>query len=125
MPRPTNISITDLMRYQFPVTAISSIFHRVTGVILFIYIPFVLYYLDMTLKSPYGFMAFKECVSHGCGAFFLWLFCSVGVYHFLAGIKHLIMDFGAWESLGSAKVASWGVIVLGLVAAVLLGVWVW
>jgi succinate dehydrogenase / fumarate reductase cytochrome b subunit len=125
MARPKNIGITDLMQYRFPVTAISSILHRITGVILFIYIPVVLYFLNMSLKSESGFHHVQSCVHQPFGQFFLWLFCASGVYHFFAGVKHLIMDLGMWEHLGTAKFVSWIVILLGVVSAALLGVWIW
>lgn len=125
MARPRNISIFDLMQYKFPVTAISSIFHRVTGVALFIYVPFVLYFLGLSLSGPVGYHHFQTVISHPCGSFFLWFFCSVGVFHFLAGVKHLIMDMGAWESMGVARVVSWILMLLGLIEAILLGAWIW
>jgi succinate dehydrogenase / fumarate reductase cytochrome b subunit len=105
--------------------AIASIFHRVTGVLLLIYIPFVLYYLYESLLGTPGFLSVKIALSTLCGKFFLWLFLSAFLYHVLAGLKHIVMDFGCWESLRAAKISSWMVILLGVLGAIFMGVYVW
>jgi succinate dehydrogenase / fumarate reductase, cytochrome b subunit len=124
MPRPRNVGIFDLMQYRFPVMAIASIFHRITGVLLLIYVPFILYYLHLSLSGSSGFFLVKSCLNKPGEKFFLWLFLSAVIYHLLAGLKHLIMDFGYWESLTAAKISSWIVMLLGVLGAIWMGVWV-
>jgi succinate dehydrogenase / fumarate reductase cytochrome b subunit len=125
MPRPRNVGIFDLMRYRFPVMAIASIFHRITGVLLLIYLPFVLYYLHLSLANSSGFLMAKMCLARSSEKFFLWIFLSAVMYHLLAGLKHIVMDFGYWESLTAAKISSWIVILLGVLGAIWMGVWIW
>ncbi len=125
MPRPRNVGIFDLMRYRFPIMAIVSIFHRITGVLLLIYLPFVLYYLSLSLSGSSGFLAAQSKLSFPCEKFFLWIFLSAAMYHVLAGLKHIIMDFGYWESLNAAKISSVIVLILGVLGAIWMGVWIW
>ncbi len=125
MPRPRNVGIFDLMQYRFPIMAIVSIFHRITGVLLLIYLPFVLYYLNISLASSSSFSSAKAALAYPCQKFFLWIFLSSVIYHVLAGLKHIVMDFGYWESLGAAKISSGIVLLLGVLGAVWMGVWIW
>ena len=125
MPRPRNVGIFDLMQYRFPVMAIASIFHRVTGVLLLIYLPFVLYYLHMSLLGSSGFFLAKMTLARPCEKIFLWLFLSSVIYHLLSGLKHIVMDFVYWESLRAAKISSWIIILLGFLGAIWMGVWIW
>jgi len=55
--------------------------------------------------------------------FFIWAFLSALIYHFIAGVKHLLMDIGFFEEKLSGKVASGIVILLAIVLIVLLGWW--
>lgn len=122
---PSNISVGDLLRYRFPVTAIASILHRITGVLLFIAIPFVLWSLDCALASAHGFAYLSRSLSSHLGHVLVWLFLSCVSYHVLAGVKHLIMDLGLGETLCASRWMSWLVIVLQIVVMVMLGVWLW
>ena len=49
----------DLFRIRLPVPAFVSILHRVTGAVLFLLIPVLLYLWQMSLQSPETFAAFK------------------------------------------------------------------
>lgn len=122
---PRNISIGNLMSYRFPVMAIASILHRISGFLLFLYIPFMLWLLEKTLSSPMSFAQLQQQLLGPVFRFFLWVLLSAAAFHVLAGIKHLTMDLGHLEEKCSARVASWLVIVLAFVAIILLGVWLW
>ena len=125
MSRPRNISIGSLMRYHWPVMAIASIFHRVSGVVLFILIPFMLYLFHTSVHSAAGFASMQMLLSSIWCKVLLWAFLSALAYHFIAGIKHLLMDWGFLEELLSAKISSSIVIGLSAIEIVLLGVWLW
>ena len=125
MRRPRNINILTLMRYQWPVTAIASILHRISGVVLFLLFPLLIYLLAVSVHSPAGFNLVSGFL---CGAwckFFLWATLSALTYHVIAGIKHLLMDCGWFETLFSGTLSSAIVIVLSFLIIILLGVWLW
>ena len=120
--RPVNL---DLKTIRFPIMAISSIIHRVTGVIMFLGAFVVMALLGMSLQGEQGFQAALDAKSNPLVAFCLWGFVSVLGYHFIAGIKHLAMDLGHFETLESAPAAARFTLIAGAVVVVLSGVWVW
>ncbi len=125
MSRPRNIGLGSLIRYRFPLTAITSIFHRVTGVLLVISIPFWLWALDLSLRSQAGFLSVKHFFSCSGMHFIYWVVLSALAYHVIAGVKHLLMDLGHMETIKGGKAASIVVLVLSLIVIVGLGVWLW
>ncbi|MCF6768509.1 succinate dehydrogenase, cytochrome b556 subunit [Thiotrichales bacterium 19S11-10] len=121
---PRNIGLSSIIHYRFPITAISSILHRISGVILFLFVPFVIWVLDLSLSNQESFEQIKHCLL-GWPSFFIWLFLSALAYHLFAGVRHLIMDIGFGEGKISGKIGSYLVIVLGVLFAVALGVCLW
>jgi succinate dehydrogenase / fumarate reductase cytochrome b subunit len=120
--RPVNL---DLSKFRFPVTALASITHRVAGVILFVAIGFVLWALTKSLESKVGFEQVSQIMTHPLAKFITWGILSAIAYHFIAGIKHLCMDAGYFESFETGPIASKVVFALAAVTIILLGVWVW
>jgi len=115
----------NLMKIRFPVTAITSILHRITGVLLFIFIPFVLYILHQSVESA---TAFNDLMAHAPGVFWrlmVWLLLSSVIYHILAGFRHIVMDCGFAESMTAARITSWLLIVLEIGFIIATGFWVW
>lgn len=123
--RPRNIGLGAISQYRFPITAIASILHRISGLLLFLFIPFLLWVFAISLHSEDGFISVQQCFASGVAKFFVWVFLSALAYHFIAGVKHLFMDVGFFEENCSGKAASITVLILSLIAVVLLGVWLW
>lgn len=115
----------DLLRLRFPVTAIVSILHRVTGLVLFLVLPFVFYYLSCALGSPVQFEQVSATFSHWPGNILLWCAVMAAVYHVLAGLRHIVMDCGYGESRLVARLTSWSLLVVVGLFAVWLGVCLW
>lgn len=120
--RPINL---DLTKFSFPLPALTSITHRVAGVILFVGVIFLLCVLSDSLESAEGFAAAKQSMTTGFGSFITWGLLSALSFHFVAGIKHLFMDMGIGETKESGKVAAIITIILSVVLIALAGVWVW
>jgi succinate dehydrogenase / fumarate reductase cytochrome b subunit len=120
--RPVNL---DLRTIQLPITAYTSIAHRISGVILFVGIAVLLYALDLSLTSEEGFEQVKACLTSPLAKFVIWGLLSALLYHMVAGIRHLIMDMGIGETLEGGKLGSKIVIAISAVLIVLAGVWVW
>ena len=104
-PRPPrrefrNINaITDLTTYRLPPAGIVSILHRVSGVIMFLLLPFIIWMFDTSLSSDYSFVKFKAAFNSGLGFVPGWFFKLVALaliwaylHHFIAGLRHLWMD---------------------------------
>ena len=121
---PRNISPLDLLTYTFPLTAIASITHRIAGVFLYFSLGLALYALYYSLQSEEQFNNLSEFFASPFGMFLTWLVLSGLAYHFVAGIKHLIMDLGIGESLeGGAMLAKLTVSAAGILIF-LAGYWV-
>ena len=120
--RPVNL---DLRTIKLPITAYTSILHRVSGVILFLGIVIVLFALDKSLASEEGFAEVKACLASPLAKLIIWGLLSALLYHLVAGVRHLIMDLGVGESLEGGKLGSKIVIAVSAVVIVLAGVWIW
>ncbi|MEP6724024.1 MAG: succinate dehydrogenase, cytochrome b556 subunit [Variovorax sp.] len=104
-PRPPrrefrNINaITDLTTYRLPPAGIVSILHRVSGVLMFLLLPFIIWMFDTSISSEISFERFKAAFNSGLGFVpgvliklvalaLIWAY----LHHFIAGLRHLWMD---------------------------------
>lgn len=120
--RPVNL---DLTKFKFPIMAISSICHRITGVLLFLFLPLALYLLYASLHSVDCFAAVVVLLSHPLMKIAVWLMISSALFHLVAGIRHLFMDLGYGETLETARSTATSVFVIAAVLIILAGVWLW
>ena len=93
--RPVNLDLTTV---KFPLPAIISILHRISGVGLFFGIGIILYFLHLSLESEAGFERVLELLRATPVKIMIWLILAGLLYHLIAGIKHLLMDWGLGES---------------------------
>lgn len=120
--RPVNL---DLSKFSFPLPALTSIVHRITGFGLFFGMVFVLYALELSLSSKEGFQSVSEIMDTFIAKLLLWAIVSALLYHLVAGIKHLIMDFGIGETLEGGVLGAKITVAVSVVLIVLAGVWIW
>ncbi len=120
--RPVNL---DLLTIKFPITAIVSIAHRVSGVVLLAGVLILMWMLDASLSSQEEFDSLKELMALPLVKFIVWGVLASLSYHLAAGIRHLIMDLGIGETLEGGQLGATLAIALSIVLIVLSGVWVW
>ena len=120
--RPVNL---DLGTLKFPAMAIASILHRISGIILFLLFPLLLYSLSRSLTSPETFLQIKTLLTGPFYKLIVWAFGAALMYHFLAGMRHLIMDLGYGESVCAGRKTAVIVIALTVVLTIFLGIWLW
>lgn len=120
--RPINL---DLATLKFPPMAITSILHRISGLIIFILLPFMLYCLYLSLRSAESFAQLQLMLQSPYYKVLIWGFSSAFAYHLIAGIRHLIMDAGFGEDLCAGRRSAIAVIVLAVISTFLLGSWIW
>ena len=99
-PEFRNINaFTDLPGYRLPAAGIVSILHRISGALMFVLLPFILWLFDKSVSSEISFEKFKAAFNVGLlglpGAFWklvvlalIWAY----LHHFIAGLRHLWMD---------------------------------
>lgn len=121
--RPVNL---DLSTIQLPITAIASILHRVSGVIMFIALGILLWLLGLSLSSEDGFVQAATIMSGFTAKFILWGILTALAYHVCAGIRHLLMDFGYLdETFASGRRSAVVSFVVTVILSILAGVLVW
>ena len=109
----------NLFRIHFPVGAVTSIAHRISGVLLFLSVPFFVYLLDLSLRGPEGFAVAAEwldCVLVQIGSVMIaWsLF-----HHLFSGIRFLFIDIEKGVLLPQARISAWLVNIAGIVCTLL------
>ena len=112
----------NLFQIRLPISAISSITHRLAGIyIFFISLPLFLFLLYFTTKSYNDFMfiqeAFKNSIFFSTFVSFSFL---VFAYHILTGVRHLLQDLHIGESLSVSRVSSYIVFILWFLLILLL-----
>ncbi len=110
---------------RLPITAWASISHRATGVVLFVGMLFLIWALDTSLSGPQGFETVRECLASPLARLITWGIVGALIYHSLAGIKHLVMDFGVGETMEGGVRGARLVIGASVVLTLLAGVWIW
>lgn len=123
--RPVNLSLSTVLAVNLksPV-AIASILHRVSGVVVFALIPVLLYVLQQSLASPESFAALQTGLLAGfVGRGLLFIALAALLFHFIAGAKHLVQDFGIGETLQGGRL--FATVALVLAAVSILAAFVW
>ncbi|MBV8125579.1 MAG: succinate dehydrogenase, cytochrome b556 subunit [Burkholderiaceae bacterium] len=92
-------ALTDLPSYRLPAAAKVSILHRISGVLMFLLLPFIVWMFDNSLSSEISYDAFTNVFVAGCGFVPAWgvklvtlALCWAFLHHFCAGVRHLWMD---------------------------------
>jgi succinate dehydrogenase / fumarate reductase, cytochrome b subunit len=94
-PRPEfrNIGIGQILTaYRLPLAGRVSILHRVSGGLLFVFLPFLLYLFDQSLTSELSFEVFKGFLSNIVVKLITLVLAWAFLFHFCAGVRHLVMD---------------------------------
>ena len=107
---------------RLPITALVSISHRVSGVFVFLLIPGLLWMLEKSLASESSYLTLMDTLQTPWVCVTYWLFIAALVFHLLAGIRHLIMDWHIGDSLRGGRLGSW--MVIGGTLLVLIGLYV-
>lgn len=91
--------LIDALQYRLPLAGVVSILHRVSGLILFLLMPFIIWMFDTSLTTEISYSQFVVVFVGGAGWFPGWFFKLVALaliwsylHHFIAGLRHLWMD---------------------------------
>lgn len=109
----------NLMRIQMPVGAITSILHRISGVILSLNIPLSIYLLGMSLQGPQGYARVVALFDNPAFKILALLFIWGLAHHVLAGVRHLLSDIDIGSHLPPARTSAWIINCSGIAIALL------
>ena len=129
-PEFRNINaLSDLPTYRLPPAGWVSILHRISGAIMFILMPLIIWMFDTSVSSEISFAKFPSVFSLGVGFIPGWFMKLVALvliwaylHHFIAGVRHLWMDinhavskeFGRSSAIVTLSLGSLLTLALGL-----------
>ena len=99
-PEFRNINaLKDLPTYRLPAAGIVSILHRISGFLMFLLMPLIIWLFDNSITSEISFAKFSAAFNIGIGFVPGWFMKLVALaliwaylHHFIAGLRHLYMD---------------------------------
>ena len=113
------MSFAQTVHYRLPLAGIVSILHRVSGMLMFLLIPFVLYLLDKSLTSEISFEYFKGFTSHWFVKLVILALVWSYLHHLSAGVRHLFMDLHIGLDKDSGRKSAVAVFAISLPLTVL------
>jgi succinate dehydrogenase / fumarate reductase, cytochrome b subunit len=97
--RPGTMRLVDAVKYRLPLAGVVSILHRVSGVVMFLLLPFIIWLFDVSVSSEISYERFTAAFTAGIGWLPGWFMKLVALaliwsylHHFIAGVRHLWMD---------------------------------
>ena len=128
-PEFRNINaLTDLRTYRLPVAGIVSILHRISGAVMFLLLPLIVWLFDTSVSSEISFAKFKAAFNVGIGIAPGWfvkllVLALIWAYlhHLIAGVRHLYMDVQHAVSKEFGKSSAIATLVLSLGLTAVLG----
>ena len=115
----------NLIKIRLPLTGMVSFAHRISGVLLFLFIPFSVYLLDLSVQSAESFAAVKQLLDQPVMLAVQLLIIWSIAHHFFAGIRFLLIDAEIGVEKSQARIGSWLVLLAELIAILLIVVGVY
>ena len=116
-----NIGLAQLIKYRLPWAGKVSILHRISGAVLFLLLPFILYLFDQSLASELSYQKFQAFTSNILVKIIclglIWAF----LHHFCAGIRYLLLDLEIGVEKSEANRSAIFVFSLGLALTAVVG----
>jgi succinate dehydrogenase / fumarate reductase cytochrome b subunit len=118
-PQFRNIHVTELMNYRMPIAAYVSILHRISGFLMFLALPLLLYLFQMSILSEDTFKHFAGIASHPLAKLAILALAWAYFQHFTAGVRHLLMDLHMGIDKDSARQSGSAVLAVSLFLTVI------
>jgi succinate dehydrogenase / fumarate reductase, cytochrome b subunit len=113
-PEFRNIHISQIVFYRMPPPALVSIMHRVSGALLFLALPLLLWLFELSLTSEITYERLVGFVAHPLSKLVLLALIWSLLHHLVAGIRYLILDLHIGLDLGSARASALAVYAVSL-----------
>jgi succinate dehydrogenase / fumarate reductase, cytochrome b subunit len=120
--RPVWFNLSPL---NLPVPGLVSIFHRVSGALLFLGLIGFLYLLDLSLASDSGYARAGDMLRHPIAKVLVIASIWALLHHMCAGIRHLFLDIDLGTDLRAARRSAFAVLIVSLAMAVSIAVRIW
>ncbi|MBP7914724.1 MAG: succinate dehydrogenase, cytochrome b556 subunit [Vitreoscilla sp.] len=128
-PEFRNINaLSDLPNYRLPPAGFVSILHRISGFMMFLLMPFVIWLFDASVTSEVSYESFRSAYLAGLGFLPAWFvkLVTLGLiwaflHHFVAGVRHLWMDMTHSVSKAQGHSSAVATLAISVLLTVLLG----
>lgn len=111
----------NLFKIHLPVTAVVSVAHRLTGIVLFMLIPVLIYLLDLSLEGPEGFNRVRHLSESPLWHAAIILAGWFLAHHFFAGIRYLLIDIDIGVSAVASRRGAWLVLAASIITVLIMG----
>lgn len=114
-----------LHQIRLPLPGVVSILHRISGALLFLALPLLLWMLQCSLRSVETYTELMDNLQRPVSKLFLLAVLWALLHHFCAGIRYLLLDLDMGVGLAQARASSKWVLAVSLALTVVAGVWLW
>lgn len=104
--------------------ALVSILHRLSGILVFLLIPLLLWSLNLSLASPEGLAQVKDQWQTPLCKMFIWALFAGLVFHLFAGIRHLLMDMHIGDSYEGGRLGA-RIVMISAILVIVATYWFW
>lgn len=101
----------NLLKIRLPLPGVISFAHRITGVLLFLAIPFAVYLLDLSLRSQQSYAEVRQMLNQPVMLLIQILLLWSLAHHFFAGIRFLLIDAEIGVEKSQSRLGAWLVLV--------------
>jgi succinate dehydrogenase / fumarate reductase cytochrome b subunit len=116
-----NIGLAQLIKYRLPWAGKVSILHRISGGVLFLLLPFILYLFDQSLASELSYQNFQAFTGNILVKIIclglIWSF----LHHFCAGIRYLLLDLEIGVEKSESNRSAIFVLIVGIALTAVVG----
>ena len=123
-----NIHVKDIVSYRLPPAGIVSILHRISGAVMFLLMPFIIWMFDTSVSTEFSYERFTAAFHAGLFGLpgivikvvalgLIWAY----LHHLIAGVRHLWMDMTHSVSKQQGKSSAIITLVLGVALTAALG----
>jgi succinate dehydrogenase / fumarate reductase cytochrome b subunit len=123
-PRPLfrNIHISEIVGYRLPPAGWVSILHRISGALLFLLMPFIIWMFDASLSSEASFGSFTAAFDSSFVKLVALALIWACLHHFIAGLRHVWMDLTHSLTLGQGRISALITLGSSLLLTLILGI---
>ncbi len=111
--------------YRLHAVTLASGAHRISGIVLVMFVPFYLWLLHGLTGTPADFRHSVAMLQGPWGRLSLWLVGMALIYHLLNGVRFLCIDIGWADDRETMRLGARVMLAVAAVAAVVLGVLLW
>lgn len=123
MTQPSRPLSPHLQIYRWQITQTLSIMHRMSGVVLSLAAPLLVWYLVAVASGPQAFATAQAFFTSIFGLLILIGVTAALIFHFFNGIRHLVWDTGHWFEKPQIAASGWAVVILTILGTA--GLWSW